>query len=95
MKTPAIKIIKTAINFELIQFGDQLSSGDYTRDETIEAVLGMDGTLTLLTYLNKPAFQFQRSDPKKVERIAQLMIEAAKLAEKYKDFLDKAEVITK
>ena len=95
MKTPTIKIVRTAIRFELMQFGDELPTGDYTRAETIEAVLSMNGKLTLLTYQNKPTFHFEESDPKKVGRIAQLMLEAAKLAEKHKDFLDKAEVITK
>ena len=95
MKTPMIKITRTAIRFELTQFGDKLPTGDYTRAETIEAVLDANGKLTLLTYQNKPAFHFEESDPEKVERIAQLKAEAAKLAEKHKDFLDKAEVITK
>jgi len=86
-----IKIIKKAIEFELITYGEKLPSGDYMRAETIEVALDWNGKLTILTHMLKPIFQFDESDPVRVERIGKLLVEASKLAIKHYDFLDKSE----
>jgi len=89
-----IKINKTRISFELVQLSKETNfDGEYGGEETIEVNLDWNNKMTIKTHRNQKDFVFCQSDPERVKRIGQLLVEAGNLKDKYSKFLEESDII--